>query len=246
MPLRAVDAAADDYASNLIKVLDELETRLIGVLGQAKSARDTFDAATLLNSRGDMLQALRESGYFALANEHVNKYPGIVEAVKKDFAARDLPPAVFTKPNADLFSQIAMADLSMFSAIGEKAIADLHYELYRHALSSRPFSDMVRVIKASTVGTSVKGSPLRNYSYTHANTAILNFSGEVIREAGESIGAKNWKVLGPLDSLTRPVCRAAFSDRVRTEEEWKDAGYWGGTPGGYNCRHQLYPSFDDA
>lgn len=245
MPLKATDRAAAEYARNLSQVLDELETQITGIIGEAKTARDSFDAATLLNNRGAFLQALRDSGYTELANQHVEKYPNIVEAVKKDFGRKGLPQPSFSTAQVETFKQIAKADLQMFSAIGTKAVDDIRLELYRHAVSSRPFSDMVRVIKEGTTGTAKNGSPLSNYSYTHANTAVLKFSGEAIREAGESIEAERWEVVGPLDSATREVCRKALRDPVRTTEEWKDADYWGGSPGGWNCRHQLYPNFED-
>lgn len=245
MPLTKVDAAAEKYASDLSKVLSELEANVINVLGKAKEKEDKLNAAMILNSRGEMLQALRDAGYTNLANEHIAKYPGIVEAVKKDFGTRGLPQAKFSSVATETFKNIAQADLESFSAIGTKAMDDLRLELYRQAISSKPFSEMINTIRASTVGVDGKGSPLKNYSYTHANTAILKFSGEVIREAGEEIGADKWEVVGVLDEVTRDECREALSDPVRTEKEWQSAGYWGGSPGGWNCRHSLYPYFGD-
>ena len=97
MPLTKVDRATEEYAHNLSKVLGELEAKVYDVLGSAKSGRDNFDAATLLNSRGEMLQALRDSGYHNLANQHVAKYTGIVDAVRYDFDVKDLPPVAFSK-----------------------------------------------------------------------------------------------------------------------------------------------------
>lgn len=245
MPLTAVDRAAAEYANGLSIVLDELETRLLGLVGEAKLARDTFDAATLLNSRGEFLQALRDSGYYDLAQAHVDKYPGIVQAVMTDFAAKKLPAVSFTQVNVETFQQIALADLQMFDNIGKKAVDDIRLELYRHSVSSRPFSDMVRTIRASTVGVSKRGTPLKNYSYTHANTAILNFGDDVIRVAGEEIGADRWQVLGPNDSVTRDVCRRALARPIRTKEEWITAKYWARTPKRWSCRHYTYPYFGD-
>lgn len=241
--LQTADNAADVFAKNLDKVLSDVELKVLATVGNAKTGRDTFDAATILNSRGEFLKALSDSGYNELATQHIAKYPDIINEVKKDFADMGLPPVKLNTANIDKLKTIAQADLEMFRAIGTKAMDDLRLELFRHSIASRPFSEMVKTIKESTIGLDKKGSPLANYSYTHANTAVLNFNGEVIREAGEALGAKMWEVVGPIDDVTRDECLDALSDPVRTADEWKDAGYWGGSPGGWNCRHQLYPVF---
>ena len=261
--LQTADKASELYAKNLDKVLSELEIKVLATLGNAKTGRDAFDAATILNSRGEFLKALSDAGYNELANQHIAKYPNIIDEVKKDFLDMNLPPVKLNTANVANLKSIAQADLEMFKAIGTKAMDDLRLELFRHSVANRPFSEMVETVKAATVGltkqarSSVTGellrtkdgklykrSPLANYSYTHANTAVLNFNGEVIREAGEALGAEKWEVVGPVDDVTRDECLDAMGDPVRTAKEWKDAGYWGGSPGGWNCRHQLYPVFD--
>ena len=244
MPLTQIDLAAEEYAKNLSKVLSELEAKVYDVLGKAKTGRDMFDAATLRDSRGEILQALRDSGYHKLANEHVAKYTGIVDAVKSDFGKRGLPPAKFSTVTAETFQSISQTDLEKFRVLGTKAMDDMRFELYRHAISSRPFSDMVNTIRAATVGVDGKGSPLGNYSYTHANTAILDFSKAAVRLAGEEIGADKWEVVGPDDDATRKECHDALQKPVRTKEEWNNVGYWGEGER-YNCRHTLYPYFGD-
>ena len=263
MPLRKVDQAAEVFAKNLDTVLGELEKKVYDVLGKAKLLHDRFDAATLLNSRGEMLQAIRDAGYNDIASQHVAKYPGIVDAVKADFNAKDLPAVKFGSVAAETFTNIAKADLEMFTAIGTKAVDDLRLELYRHAVSSRPMSDMVETIRAATVGSTkqarssktgellrrkdgelFKRSPLERYSYTHANTAVLDFAKAVTREAGVELGAKEWEVIGVLDDVTRDECVAALDNPVRTQEEWENIGYWGEGKR-FNCRHTLYPYFGD-
>ena len=241
MSFKLGDKATEQYAKDLSKVLAELESNIYNVFGKAKTKEARFDANTILNSRGDMLQSLRDAGYSDLANKHIANYPEIVNEVRADFAKRKLPPVKFGKVSAETFKNIARADLEMFNVIGVKAMDDLRLELYRHSISSKPFSNMVAVIRAATTGIDGKGSPLKNYAYTHANTAILKFGGDVVAEAGESIGAERWEVVGVSDESTRDDCRDALADPIRTKKEWQDAGYWGGSPGGWNCRHTLYP-----
>ena len=241
--LKTVDKATETYARLLDTTLNDLNNKVVATLGKAKTDRDRFDAATILNSRGDFITALRESGYTELANKHVEKYKQVIDEVKEDFKDLDLPPPKFTAANTERLKAIARSDLENFNAIGTDAMDTLRQELFRQAVAAEPFENMVNKVREKTTGIGKDGSPLKNHSYTHANTAILRFNGEVIREAGDSLGAKKWEVVGPLDSVTRDVCRTALGDPIRTAEEWKAAGYWGGAPGGWNCRHQLYPVF---
>jgi len=242
--LQAVDKATDKFGRDLSKVLGELEKNVTDILaGTLRGKEELYDVTALLNSRGEMLKALRDAGYNDLASDHIANYPDIVQAVKKDLRGRDkIPPIQLSTATADTFKQIALADLEAFSVIGNKAMDDLRLELYRGALSNKPFSDMVDVIRASTVGFDKKGSPLSNYAYTYANTATLNFGQEVVREVGEELGVKLWEVVGPLDDVTRQICRDALADPIRTEQEWKNAGYWSDR-GSWNCRHLIYPYF---
>jgi len=146
MPLKTVDAAVEEYAKSLSKVLGELERNITDVLASTlKSESDVYNAAALLNSRGAMLQALKDAGYVELANEHVAKYPNIVKAVKKDFDVKGFPPVELSTASIETFKQIAAADLEAFNIIGKTAVDDIRLELYRGALANKPFSQMVDI-----------------------------------------------------------------------------------------------------
>jgi hypothetical protein len=218
---------------------------MIDFLNGARTAQGTVDAAIILNSRAAMIQALNAAGYTDLAQAHINRYPNLADDIKGTFArAKDFPKPVLTEASAATFQGLATVDLDEFAKIGEGAIDELRLQLYRQAVGNQPFSAMVRTIKAATVGVDGKGSPMANHAYTHANTAVLQFQGEVIREIGEQLDADKWEVVGPNDDVTRDACQNALADPVRTEKEWQSAGYWGGAPGGWNCRHQLIPVFN--
>lgn len=235
------DKKSEAFANDLAKVMRSLEKDVIDIANGAVTARGTYNAAVLLNSRAEMLMALNDAGYYNLASEFVANYPEMVGNVRSSFKQYGLPKPEFSDVQKETFRQIAGADFEEFAFIGESAMDTLRFELHRQAISSVPFSEMVSRVKAATVGLDGKGSPLANYAYTHANTAILNFGGEAVKQAGEAIGAEMWEVLGPLDQKTREECRDALADPIRTEKDWQAAGYWGGTPGGFNCRHQLWP-----
>lgn len=242
--LKFGDKVVDSFGKDLSRVLGELEKRLVDFLKGTMNASGQVDAAILLNSRTAMIQALNQAGYTDLAAAHVAKYPNLASDIKTTLArAKDFPRPILTEASAAVFQGLAKIDLDEFAKIGEGAIDELRLTLYRQAVGNQPFSAMVETIKAATVGLDGKGAPMAKHAYTHANTAVLQFQGEVLRETGENLDADKWEVVGPLDDKTRDECRDALADPVRTEKEWQSSGYWGGAPGGWNCRHQLYPVF---
>jgi hypothetical protein len=233
-----------EYAKDLVTVMSGLEDRALDYMGGIGKVGPEA-AATLVNSRSAFIQMLQEAGYNDLAADYVSQYGLFPEATAKSFAARGLPSPKFTTISAETFTGMARIDLQGFSAIGIDAMDKLRLGVYRQTVAGLPFSEVVKTVRDATVGTSVKGSPLSNYAYTHANTAVLAFNGEVTKEAGDSIGFDSpdslWEVIGPEDDATRDVCLSALGDPVRTRQEWIDAGYFGGAPGGFNCRHELVP-----
>lgn len=249
MALIKADEQIEAYALALDKVMTQLEKNLLDVLGGAATAAGEFDATVLLNSQPAMIQALRDAGYFELAELHVSTFATIPPETIAAFSRRGLPTPEFSTVDRKDFRALAGMDLKEFNNIGISAMNQLQLGLVQNAVSSVPFSTMVEDIKAATVGVDGKGSPLSNHSKTHANTAILNFQGETLIKAGESIGFTGeddlWEVVGPLDGATREVCVAALARPVRTRAEWESIDYWGGTPGKWNCRHQLFPFFDE-
>jgi len=235
--LKLAETSSAKYAEALVRVMGNLESGVVAIMAGAKAgtgAQAKMDAATVLNSRPAFIQALHESGYNDLAADYVATYGAQPEAVGKAFASRSLPKPEYSTVSVDTFKGLARVDLEVFAAIGEKAMDDLRIGLYKSVISGQPFKQIVDQVREATTGLDKAGSPLSKYAYTHANTALLSFQGEVLREAGESIGAEKWEVVGPDDQATRAECQDALADPIRTAEEWQAAGYWGGTPGGWN------------
>lgn len=249
MPLIKADQQILRFGELLDIVMHRLEKNLINVLGGATGAAELFDAAVLLNSQPAMLEALREAGYFALAQEHVATFAKIPPETIAAFSRRGLPTPEFSAIDKIDLGTLAKADIAQFNNIGISAMNELNLTQVENAVSAVPFSTQVESIRAATVGVDGKGSPLSNHAFTHANTSILNFQGEVLKDAGESIGFDGdddlWEAVGPSDGKTRDVCVAALNNPVRTRAQWIEADYWGGTPGGFNCRHQLFPFFEE-
>lgn len=245
MPLKAVDSASEQYAKDLEAVLEDLNDRITSVIASTRiTGTDEFDATAILQARPIFIDELRNAGYPEIASKFIAEYPEISNGVKRSFSAVGIGFEL-NAVDAQTFQQIAAADLEGFSIIGQKAMDDLRQGLYKMAVQGQSFGNMVEAIRDATIGTTAKGSPLANFARTHANTAALDFSGQVSITAGENLGAEKWEILGPLDDATRDVCVAALNDPVRTKEEWIEAGYWGGTPGGWSCRHVFRPWFGD-
>jgi hypothetical protein len=238
--LNAGDKLAEEYKKELDKVLVKLDRILVDTTA-------SLDAAGILNNRAAYTAALKESGYTELNAWYVGEYEKMPQVVKDSMKARSIPLPRFTPVDAEIFAGLASADLQAFTAIGVNAMDELRLGLYKQAVSNQPFSALVEAVRAATVGVDGKGSPMANHAATIANTAILDFGGETLRIAGENIGADKWEVVGPNDSVTRIECQEALGEPIRTEEEWKQHSgstgepYWGGTPGSWNCRHQLFP-----
>lgn len=237
MPLASVDKLSDDFSKNLDTVLKELDRQLKDILSSV-TTNGVVNATELLNAQAQMISALQSSGYLELAASQAQGYEQIFDAVKSSMKSRGLPTAKFSTVDATTLQQLAGIDVSAITAIGRDAIEQLNISLYKNALSGIPFSTLVEEIGAKLEG------PLRNSAFTYANTANLSFSGEVLRISGENLGADKWQVVGPLDEVTRDVCVDALADPVRTTKEWQSADYFGGVPGGFNCRHQLFPVFE--
>lgn len=235
-PLKYADKQSERFARDLDKVLRDLDKRIVAILNGATKGGQV-EASLLLNSKPAMIQALRDAGYYELAAQHAASYEGAVDALTEAFSDRKLPPPKFSGADVTTMQQLATADIAGLAIIGEYALDNLRLSLYKGAVGGSSFKDLVASISDAIDG------PLKNHAYTYANTAQLNFSGEILRQAGESLGAERWEVIGPNDGLTREVCVNALRNPIRTTDEWKSAGYFGGTPGGWNCRHQLFPVF---
>lgn len=225
-------------------MLDSQLERIVRA-GTIDTRRGVYDANAILNSRAEMIAALETSGYNDLAAAYVNTFDEAIPLVDASFAKLGLPKPRFNAGDAETFLGLKQLDLAEFERLGTDAVEQLHLAIYNDAIVSTPFEDVVATIKAATVGTAESGAPLANFAYTHANTAYLDFSGAVIIKTGENLGWDQpdslWEVVGPEDGKNRPICSAALDNPIRTRAEWEAAGYFGSTPGGWNCRHQLFP-----
>ncbi|MDF1581579.1 MAG: hypothetical protein P1P74_12515 [Desulfuromonadales bacterium] len=235
--LNLTDAQAAKFATGLEKVMREMDNRVVDLLAGARIEGGVVDATTILNSKAQMIGALKQAGFDELVNDHAKGYAAIVAKAKEVIAKDGGDVSKFTAIEAGTLRQLAVADVQGFNALADKTIDELRLNLYRTALSGQPFSKLVGIVSDTLE------NKLKKHAYTYANTTQLQFSGETVRVMGEALGADRWEVVGPSDEVTRDVCIDALADPIRTKAEWIAADYFGGTPGGYNCRHQLVPVF---
>ena len=246
-----IDTALELYEKSLVRVMSSFQKRVIDIASKSKiGAADLYDTATFALNKNEMVQALVDSGYNELAGQLINTFPEIAGEVKGVISAVGGPDFKYSQIDRDTFKQLAGVDLSKFNDLGQAGVSELHFQLFNQAVASAPFSTMVSAIEAAATGV------MTNQAKTQANTAMLSFSGQVMIKAGEEVGFDTpeslWKVQGPSDSLTRDVCVSALRNPIRTREEWTNApsdwggqGYFGPSPGGWNCRHWLVPHFGE-
>jgi hypothetical protein len=224
--------------------MSDFQKRVVNIASDSLTARGQYDTATFALNKQSMIDALTESGYDDLAAEFIKTYPEIAGEVKGVIKSVGGPDFKYSTVDRETFKQIAGVDLSKFSDLGTAGVSELHFQLFNQSVTAVPFSEMVAAIEKASTGV------MYHQAKTQANTAILSFSGQAMQKAGEEVGFDTpdsmWKVQGPSDSLTRDVCQAALSDPIRTRAEWESVGYFGGAPGGHNCRHWLIPYFNDA
>lgn len=228
---------ADQFSAKLKRELDVVTTELEALLN-AIMLTTVIDGKVnpdlMLRAQGEMMLALQASGYVDLVRKHGASYEVIAGDILQRLTKAGVPNPKFGPEAAQTLTQISLVDMQALGETGENIIKELNRSLYFSALSELPFNELVKQIEKST-------GKLSSYAYTYANTASLKFSGEMARIIGEEVEADKWRVTGPLDETTREECRRALRNPVRTKQEWIDADYWGGTPGGWNCRHILEP-----
>ena len=239
---------AGAYDAQLAGVMTELSTRIMQIVRQATvSGTELYDATLFLNYFPEMIAALDAAGYNTLSREYVKQYKRVAPEVTKLFAGLGGPKPSLATASKETLAHMARADLTNFAALGRQGVQTLHFGVYKAMVGRQEFSSIVDMVRRATVGVQGKRGSMANHAYTHANTAFQQFSGEVVISAAESVGHGGpdslWEVTGPSDDATRDVCSDALADPIRTRKEWEAAGYWGGAPGGWNCRHQVEPVF---
>lgn len=107
----------------------------------------------------------------------------------------------------------------------------------------------------SAYGADKLGNNLRRYASTYVRDATSQYSRASSMAMAREAGAEKWEYFGDTEKDTRDFCRSMLG-RVMTEDEirekWSSESWQGksdGDPfivcGGYNCKHEWLPVFED-
>jgi len=89
------DSVPAQFDKDLFVVLQELDSKVIDVIARSKRG-GTYDAGLILNSRPQMVAALRSSGYNEVVENYLAEYEKVPGLVAEAFKARKLPAPKFT------------------------------------------------------------------------------------------------------------------------------------------------------
>ena len=107
----------------------------------------------------------------------------------------------------------------------------------------------------SAYGADKLGNNLRRYASTYVRDATSQYSRASSMAMAREAGVQKWEYFGDTEKDTRDFCRSMLG-RVMTEDEirekWSSESWQGksdGDPfivcGGYNCKHEWLPVFED-
>jgi hypothetical protein len=138
-----------------------------------------------------------------------------------------------TSDKDEIESLVELVNTTTDEAIRQKAINRLH----------------------SAYGADKLGNNLRRYASTYVRDATSQYSRASSMAMAREAGAEKWEYFGDTEKDTRDFCRSMLG-RVMTEDEirekWSSESWQGksdGDPfivcGGYNCKHEWLPVFED-
>jgi hypothetical protein len=193
-----------------------------------------------------LVRALDEAGYHDAAMRYAEQYAEVIRLVRATFQVQALP-ANFTTVSADVATAARTLHLDWFDTLGERAADEIRASIRQAVLFERDYTSFVSALRDQVVGTDARGSSLKRYANTHANTAIGQFDALVTGLQGEDAGVTHYVYWGPHDAITRPWCdhRLATNSPLTHDEINALAPSKSNTTGldnftargGWNCRH---------
>lgn len=252
---RLLDEAPSTFASDLETVIRRLGDSLDRLLstydrtgGHFTASIDSIQQAA--GSLPELVRALRDAGYDAAADRYVDRYTDVVERVREAFTVQGVR-AEFSAVSLEGLETARQLDLRMFDSIGTDAARQIQRSISQAVLYERDYTAFVEDLRRTIEGTDKRNAPLANRANAFAGTAIAEFDATVTERLSDEAGVTLFRYWGPLDSITRPWCRARLRDnRPRTKAEIEalpksPTNIYGGTNfvsrGGINCRHIWEP-----
>jgi hypothetical protein len=239
-----LDSLEAKYESELNRVYAEMTRRLDDYVVSFDVVEGAFantpaNMQRLANSRQQIGQILRESGYTETVDNMLSEYEGIIEQVNRDYIARGISPA-FDQIDTEALRLAASQDLAYMETIGDQGVQAVSRQLVNAVGGNGNAVDFINSIKDSVPAY------YKRWASTYATTAQANFARSVEDKVQRAAGVTEFEYFGPLDKNTRPFCRdLLLKGGTHTREEIAKMDN-GQTPvgtvkemgGGWNCRHR--------
>jgi hypothetical protein len=222
-----------DFEKNLRKALNRFQAEIVanarsGYMFSQKADERIRYASELYDG---ILQGLRDSGYYGVVSDLIEKDRELISEVRILRSANKLP-SVFTKSSAETFNALRNMEFAQFDNIGKGFVASLSQELTNYVVSGISEIDFMMAIRESLDNKFAK------YARTYAITSRAQFVQAVQDEAAKNYeGEVYWVFEGPEDDKTRPACQEGLAkeyftdeERIAFEAETADERAW-------NCRH---------
>lgn len=238
-------ARADSHQSRLIKALEKLERRIGNLMADAP-LRDgsLFDLEWAVNARASLRQAI-ETEYLAEVDSIIREYTDVADEVSTMLGAY----GNFTTLDSSIISDLQRLSFAGFDDLGRQHLDIISKQIYEMTLTGQSFAESVAAVQ------SVVGDDMKRYATQQVHDSLMQFNRSVNTGIGLQSGATKFKYYGSKDDATREFCNKHVN-KVYTKEQIEEiwSGEWAGkidsnafiSAGGYNCRHQFRPVFDDS
>jgi len=222
-----------DFEKNLRRAINRFQAEIIA---NAKSgymfssvAEDRIRYAAELYD--GITQALRDSGYYSVVSDLIERDREIISEIKSLRSANKLP-STFSKSSAETFNALCSLEYAQFDNIGKGFVASLSQELTNYIVRGVSESDFIMAIREALDNKFAK------YARTYAITSRAQFIQAVQDEAAKNYdGELFWEYVGPDDDRTRPACQEGLAKQYFTDAEREQFESETADERAWNCRH---------
>ena len=235
---------ADQHQDRLSRALVDVEDRIAELMtGAPLSDGNLFDLEWAVNTRTELRQII-DKQYLSKVDGIIRDYKGVAD----DATAMLKTYGDFTELDRSVISQLQKLTFQGFDDIGNEYLDVIAKQVYESTLTGQSFAQTVNNLRQTV------GNDMKRYATQQVHDSLMQFDANVNVAIGNEAGVERWKYVGANDSATRGHC-AKHVGKTYTKEEileiWQ--GEWSGKAngnpfivrGGFNCRHQWRPVFDE-
>jgi len=224
---KAVEKIIKDFDGNMALIILKIEKLL-----NRYFMSNSITGATSLEFDIAFDTILKESGYYALVNNMVDKDYNILFGMVKDGFKKGGFAIEYTANDLKKVMALKALQENKFAVFGSTAGTALKENLYRYSLSDYSVEDM-----ASQIATDFKGTNLARHSTTLARTTAAEFQQSIIDIESEGLDGV-YLYVGVLDGVTRDFCSCVLRQKAYYNKDEKNK-IQSDPKRKYNCRHRL-------